>query len=1118
MTEHIADREQRLRALDPRESFIVQAPAGSGKTELLIQRLLTLLGTADQPESVVAITFTKKAAGEMRHRVVGALQKAASEPAPEKEHELQTWNLAKRVLDRDLQHGWELLQQPSRLRIQTIDSLCGTLVRQMPWLSRMGAPAQPENNADYLYRAAAGDTLDLLEGNDSRSAALERLLKHLDNNVGTAATLLVGMLRRRDHWLRHVVPNAPSAEFREQLRVSFQRIIAAELEQVSALFPLNAVPEVLELARFAAGNLADQGGANPLARCTDLHELPGSEPSDIEAWLGLADMFLTKDGTRRKTLDKRSGFPATPAGRTAKERCLSINLPPGIVDRLHTLRALPPGDFSESQWEVLGALLELLPVAVAQLKLTFRQQGKVDFTEIAQASRVALGTADAPTDLAFALDCRIQHLLVDEFQDTSYGQYELLEKLTEGWEPGDGRTVFLVGDPMQSIYAFREAEVGLFLRARAEGIGGIGLTPLTLSVNFRSKAGIVNWVNAALGAAFPAEEDMFKGAVTYAPCVAIDDSTGRNSVQVHPFLDKDPEEEAAKILEIICEARQESPEGSIAVLVRSRNHLTAIIKTLQRAGLNYRAVEIDKLAERPVVQDLLALTGALLHPGDRPAWLAVLRAPWCGLTLADLHGLIGSDFSAAVWDLIQDSARAESISIDGRSRLDRMRPALSAALAQRGRVPLRRWVEATWIALGGPACVNDRTGLEDAAAYLDLLEDSVAGADLQDAERFHEDVASLFARPDVEAQATLQLLTIHKAKGLEFDTVIVPGLGRQTRPEEPRLLLWLEYIDPSNETQLLLAPIKETGTDNDPTYAYLRKIHAVKADHESTRLLYVAATRARKQLHLLGHSPLQPQTGELKDPNSQSLLNKIWHSVRPVFEEAAAARTALAMPAAAEAAEPAPVGIPLRRLSSHWHAIPAPDDVKWLQQLPESVSDENPSIRTAISFEWASELQRRVGIVTHAMLQHLDADRPEWNPRTVEYALMAQGLTGEKLQEAARRVATALKATLADPRGRWILSRHEDDRREYALSGVVAGRLRHFAMDRTFVDESGVRWIVDYKTGIHEGGDLEGFLDNEQARYRYQLEGYASVFARLDSRPIRLGLYFPMISEWREWS
>src|SRR5215203_5997484 len=205
--ESIVDRLHRVAALDPTSSFIVQAPAGSGKTELLIQRYLTLLATVQFPESIVAVTFTRKAAGEMRHRVVDALRKAAEASAPEEDHVRQTWELSRRVLARDHELDWRLIAHPSRLRIQTIDSLCGMLVGQMPWLSRMGAGASPEEKADYLYREAARITIDLLRNNDSRGAAMERLLMHLDNNVGIVESLLTGMLHSRDHWLRHIVPN-----------------------------------------------------------------------------------------------------------------------------------------------------------------------------------------------------------------------------------------------------------------------------------------------------------------------------------------------------------------------------------------------------------------------------------------------------------------------------------------------------------------------------------------------------------------------------------------------------------------------------------------------------------------------------------------------------------------------------------------------------------------------------------------------------------------------------------------------------------------------------------------------------------------------------------------------
>jgi ATP-dependent exoDNAse (exonuclease V) beta subunit len=141
----IQDQAQRDRALDPAHSFIVQAPAGSGKTELLIQRYLTLLAQVEQPEAVVAITFTRKAAGEMRHRVIDALEQVNG-PEPESAHERHTRTLARNVLTRDLEREWDLIDHPARLRIQTIDSLCNSLVGQMPWISRMGAAPRPDAN------------------------------------------------------------------------------------------------------------------------------------------------------------------------------------------------------------------------------------------------------------------------------------------------------------------------------------------------------------------------------------------------------------------------------------------------------------------------------------------------------------------------------------------------------------------------------------------------------------------------------------------------------------------------------------------------------------------------------------------------------------------------------------------------------------------------------------------------------------------------------------------------------------------------------------------------------------------------------------------------------------
>ena len=165
-----------------------------------------------------------------------------------------------------------------------------------------------------------------------------------------------------------------------------------------------------------------------------------------------------------------------------------------------------------------------------------------------------------------------------------------------------------------------------------------------------------------------------------------------------------------------------------------------------------------------------------------------------------------------------------------------------------------------------------------------------SGMDLRDPERFLDDVDGLFARPDAQSDGKLQLLTIHKAKGLEFDTVILPGLGRYSRSDAPRLLLWLEYMDRSENAQLLLAPIKESGTESDPTYAYVRKIQTAKAANESMRLLYVAATRARSHLHLLGHTEIDLKSGAVKEPDSRTLLKRFWPAAVSQFRKCCASR------------------------------------------------------------------------------------------------------------------------------------------------------------------------------------------------------------------------------------
>jgi len=945
------------------------------------------------------------------------------------------------------------------------------------------------------------------------------------------------MLARRDQWLRHV-----HGRERTELESALDHARTAAMRRLRAAIPPQAAAELAAIADYVFGNLG-----------------LGTFADGVDAWASLAGVCLTNEDAWRKRLTRNEGFPAGKAAQPWKERAQSLfadlDASPDARSALADMRRLPPATYSDSQWQVLGAILRLLPQAVAQLKLVFQSRKQVDFTEVAQSALRALGSEDAPTDLALALDYRIHHLLIDEFQDTSISQYQLVAQLTAGWQPDDGRTVFAVGDPMQSIYRFREAEVGLFLRARAEGIAGVELHAIALSANFRSQSGIVQWVNAAFARVMPAAENIASGAVPYTPSVPTHKALPCTAVSVHPLFDDDGTAEAQRVTGIVLAARAADPAAKVAILTRTRGHLHEIVPALKAANLRFRAIDIEPLGRRPVVQDLLALTRALAHPGDRLAWLAVLRAPWCGLTLADLHALAANDAEMTVRDALRDGQCPGQLSADGRARIAWVRDALEASLAERFRAPLREQVAGAWYALGGPACVEKETDLEDAETFFRYLDQHEDAGELADRAAFETGLEQLYALPDVEADDSLQIMTIHKAKGLEFDVVIVPGLAKSPRNDDRKLFLWTEQPDIHGANQLLLAPINATGDDGDPIYQWIARFHAEKQALEDGRLLYVAATRARRQLHLLGGVRVTVDaegSRQVAAPSSRSLLGKLWPVVEADYT--AALRDAPA-PQPEAAAQTQVIDQALRRLPAGWVLPDAPDAADWASPQDQA------RVQDDLEFSWAGETARRIGSVVHRWLQRIaddggagwDAARIAALQPAIRHALAAQGVGESELAQAATRTQQALLNCVGDARGRWVLGAHGEGRSELRLSGVADGRCVNVVIDRTFIDAEGARWIIDYKTSTHEGGNTEAFLDNERERYRAQLERYAALLHAggapqgdllrgapqgdllrgapqgdlLRSAPqedllrseqrIRLGLYFPLLGGWREW-
>ncbi len=1125
------DLQARASALDPRRSFIVQAPAGSGKTELLTQRYLRLLITVEHPEQVLAITFTRKAAAEMRARISEALQKASVEGRPTAAHAQTTYDLARAVCELDERRDWKLREYPARLRIQTIDALTGMLARRMPILSGAGAPLEPLDDARPLYRQAVEELLEHLGENNAAARSLETLITHLGNQVDRLLQLLMDLLQRRDQWLHALIHARGASDLRAVIEHALNDVVVKHFESLVANLSPAQLDELWALTQYAAGTLLANpkisGGRRPLLESALSLILPGATAEDADAWRAVADVFLTRDGRLLRSVTATQGFPLTnPAMKARMEQLLAqIRQQPAFCSRLNSVRTLPGLSYNPEQWLILEALFNVLPLAVAQLQIVFEQQRKADYVETSLRALRALGTPDEPTDLALALDYRVQHILVDEFQDTSFTQLDLLERLTAGWTQGDGRTLFCVGDPMQSIYRFRQAEVGLFLQLQQRGLKHLPLQSLRLTANFRSHQPIVAWINQVFPAVFPGQDDIEQGAVKFSPSDAARREMDGN-VHVHPGIDASSLRVADLTVQLVRDALARDADGTVAILVSGRNHLGFIGSRLHAAGIEHQAVEIEMLVQRPVVQDLIALTRALVHLGDRTAWLAILRAPWSGLQLADIHAVASGEPKHTIRALIQTALSSNEqrdrapLSSDGRQRLQRFYDVLEKSLAQRGRAALRDWVERTWISLGGPATLTSAQDLEDARAYLRRLDELDEAGDLSDVTRLEEQLEGLCARPRPDSATRVEIMTIHKAKGLEFDTVILPGLERCVSGDDQPLLYWTRV--PGLEEGLVFAPLTAAGAEVDPIYRWAELLERGRTEQERARLLYVAATRAKRDLHLLGTVETRIKEGntEVKPPRRGSMLALLWDAVSPRYDEALQVHidaAPLTLPSTESSS------VPLRRLPLEW-------------RLPEfdrgspagTMQSINLIDTTRPLFDWVTETSRRVGTLVHRELERLVAregrasttiDTPGVRARMLA-ELAELGVPAERCADAVQRVLLAIRSALADARGRWLLGLETPLREaesEFALSGVVNGQVVQGVIDRTFLDEGGVRWIVDFKTSTHEGAGLEEFINREMERYAPQLKRYAALMSAFKpDQPIKAALYFPLLKQWRE--
>lgn len=913
------DFKERKICLDTSKSFIVQAPAGSGKTSILVQRYLALLAKVEkQPEEILAITFTRAASSEMRKRIIQALINAKEENKKNKDlssvkptiffdedHNIEndfnkifncendfdknlnnhlTYEqvinlLAKKVLKRDEKENWNLISNPSRLKIQTFDALCASITRKMPLATNFGKKVEVLNEPEVLYEIAIDEFLKCENLQKDWSDALDLLLLHLDNDWNLLKKLFIEMLAKREQWLGYIVAMNSAHDTKTILEKGLEKEITNTLLRVKQFIMAESkniptLKNIPALACFAANNLRQKDEKNSLIIACDIlnTDWPGSNFKDLDTWKGLSELLLTKSGQIRKSVTKAQGF-FSQSKITNKEvkrqyvnnknlmlECLEqIHSNKMLIKSLNEIVKLPYPKYDKEDWEIIKSICTLLPVIVGYLQVTFKEKGKVDFSEVTIATDYALGEKDNCSDLGLSLGYKINHILVDEFQDTSIAQYNLLEKITSTWEANENKTLFFVGDPMQSIYLFRQAEVGLFLTVKEFGLGNIKLIPLSLKVNFRSSSQIVNWINKLFLKIFPLRDDISSGAISFSRSYAYKETRLQEDdgqIELNN-IDEDnltQELEIKRIVEIIKNEKQKNKNSSVAILVRSRTHLQKILPALKNNNIEFRGVEIESLTDSEIVKDLLALTNAVLHLGDRISWLAVLRAPWCGLKLNDLYILSNAKDRIIIFENMLDEEVISSLSQDGQLRVKKIVQIMLYSISLVSKINIRELIFNLWINLNGPECLTDKIQEQDAYAFFEFLS-SIS----DERNKYYEvgyiesKLTKLYAKSVSTLDNPIEIMTIHKAKGLEFDIVILPSLDRKPTVNKNKLFFLNKKIDNAKNEYLLFSAIKSVRSKENKIYEYLKYIFEQKETQEISRLFYVACTRTKSKLFCLAN-------------------------------------------------------------------------------------------------------------------------------------------------------------------------------------------------------------------------------------------------------------------------
>ena len=837
------DARARAASVDPTQNIVLEASAGTGKTRVLVERYVNLLRAGVEPDHILAITFTRKAAAEMRQRIIDRLKEAS------------------RLSEFDAARWRDIKERLGDIAISTIDAFCLSLLREFPLEADVdpGFDLADDTQVPRLVAESLDAAFRICRGIAKEDEDVGLLFAQLGERRLRAG--IAALLDRRlvaPHALRKFLARGPkdlTANIACAHAAARLRDIFSSVRDGLDLF-LNDGPVCHPQFQMLAADI----------KTVSSLESSVASPAEFRNFIDrLRAYFLKQDGDPRGRNFTGTGFNASDC-RTddawKRHRQTASDIAPLVADAIRGFRRDLNVVMSRGVWRVFAVTLH-------QYERTLEAHALMDFPGVLERAVKLLKTLDEFAESRLRLEARHRHVLVDEFQDTSRAQWDLVLQLIRSWGEGFGAaddaispSIFVVGDRKQSIYGFRDADVSVVDDA-AEFIGALrpgGRPRQAITVSFRSDPGILAFVNdvfARIAGDAPSERrdgfrydhrDRFPGA---------DESGGdANAVTfiagetVHAAAERVAEEIAnvlasrVPVRDRATGARRESRPADIAILFRSRDSHREFESALERRAIPTYVYKGLGFFDADEVQDAVALLRYLADPTSDLRASALLRSRIVRVSDAALarlgprvaEAIIGADSpAAAAFD--DEDARVftllRSAVPSWLARVDRETPSdlLDAILRE----------TAYTVELRGLRRPQARENLKKLRAMIRRAQNRGYATLARIADHLEQLAVGDESNAAIDAVDAVSLMTVHAAKGLEFPIVFVVNMGRGTGGFRPAIRV--ADVGAGEEGASVSIADYQSEADEDAS---------AREKEESKRLLYVALTRARDRLYLSG--------------------------------------------------------------------------------------------------------------------------------------------------------------------------------------------------------------------------------------------------------------------------